>query len=100
MVFAGPWKLRFLYFSIFFSTFLPKAKKLVDSQNFQKYHLKADKKTFRMSIYMLNKIWTEAEIFASNVDRVAAKNEKHFLLIFNYGVFLVGVLTIEWKKLK
>jgi hypothetical protein len=31
---------------------------------------------------MLNKIPTEPEIFASKVDHVAAKNEKHFLLSF------------------
>jgi hypothetical protein len=60
---------------------------------------------------MLNKIWTEVEIFVFKVDHVAAKREKHFLLSFDFegpyrrssgqqGVlccnfFLVWVLIIE-----
>jgi hypothetical protein len=59
-----------------------------------------------MSIYMLNKIRTEPEIFASNVDHVAAKSDKDFIQSFDFesryrrqvsccGFFLIGVLTIE-----
>jgi hypothetical protein len=73
--------------------------------------LKADKNTFWMSIYMLNKFRTKPDIFAPKVGHVAAKNEKHFLLSFDFegpyrrssgqqGVlccnfFLVWVLIIE-----
>ncbi len=42
--------------------------KLQKSQICQIYCWKADSKTFRMSIYMLNKIWTDREIFGSKVD--------------------------------
>jgi hypothetical protein len=43
-----------------------------------------ENKTFRMSIYMLNKIQTELEILASKVDPSAAKNEYKILESFNF----------------
>jgi hypothetical protein len=64
-----------------------------------------------MTITTSNKIRTEPEIFGSNVDLVAAKKDKHFLLSFHfvgtyrrseglqgvlcYDFLLVGILTIE-----
>jgi hypothetical protein len=44
--FCRSMKVEISIFFAIFSTFLPIAKKLVDSQNFQKYCLKADKNTF------------------------------------------------------
>jgi hypothetical protein len=37
-----------------------------------------------MSIYMLNKILIELEIFASNVDHFAGKNDQDFLESFHF----------------
>jgi hypothetical protein len=41
--------------------------------NFQLFYQRADQKTFRMSIYMLNKIRTEPEIYEPKFDPCAAK---------------------------
>jgi hypothetical protein len=65
---------------------------------------------------MLNKIRTKPEIFSSKVDPSAARENKHFLLSFDFeslhpksvglqgvscfGFFLVGVSTIEKKVQK
>jgi hypothetical protein len=46
--------------------------------------LKADQKTFRTSIYMLNKIRTELEIFVSEIDPLAAKKDQDFLQSFDF----------------
>ncbi len=64
-----------------------------------------------MSIYMLKKIWTEPEIFASKDGHSTDKKDQGFLHSFDFGgqylksgelkgvfccdFFLVGVLTIE-----
>ncbi len=77
---------------------------------------KLTKKTFRMSIYMLNKIPTELEILASKVDISTAKKERHFPQSFHFEgscqksgglqrvscwvLFLVGVWTFEQKSKK